>query len=131
MPMRSLLLLLTLPLAASCSVTASPEPSLAPRAAEAIDPRLPIPDETPEGTVDPALASRLSELVAEVRSASPAFETKLAEADRLAAGAGPAASESWIAPADRATISAAAAEVASISAHQTEAIDRLMDRLSR
>jgi hypothetical protein len=166
--MRSLLLLLTLPLAASCSITASPEPSLAPRAAEAIDPRLPIPDETPEGTVDPALASRLSELVAEVRSASPAFETKLAVADRLATGAGPNASESWIAaeqalsrlieqhgvttraagdidalaasrlegqrwiaPADRAAISAAAADVASISAHQTEAIDRLMDRLSR
>ena len=95
--MRSLLLLLALPLAAACSVTTSPEPSLAPRAAEAIDPRIPIPDETPAGTVDPALASRLAVLVAEVRSALPAFEAQEADANRLAAAAGPAASESWIA----------------------------------
>lgn len=168
MPMRSLLLLVAAPLAASCSITASPEPSLAPRAAEAIDPRLPIPDETPAGTVDPGLASRLSALVAEVRSNIPAFEVKQADAERLAAAAGPAASESWIAaeqslsrlieqhgvttraaadidalasarlegqrwiaPAEREAITAAASDVAAISARQAEAIDRLMDRLAR
>ncbi|MDP9421388.1 MAG: hypothetical protein M3Q19_00895 [Pseudomonadota bacterium] len=95
--MRSLSLLLVLPLAAGCSITTSPEPSLAPRAAEAIDPRLPIPDEEPSGTVDPALAGRLSALVATVRSAMPAFEAREVEAGRLAAAAGPVASESWIA----------------------------------
>jgi hypothetical protein len=95
--MRSLMLLLALPLSAACSITTSPEPSLAPRAAEAIDPRLPIPTEGPAGTVDPALANRLSALVAEVRQAMPAFEAQEARASRLAAAAGPVASESWIA----------------------------------
>jgi hypothetical protein len=95
--MRRLLSLVALPLVAACSMTTSPEPSLAPRAAEAIDPRLPIRDEVQEGTVDPALAGRLSALVAEVRSAAPAFDAREAEASGLAGSAGPAASESWIA----------------------------------
>ena len=95
--MRRLLLLFAVLLAAGCSTTPSPEPSLAPRAAEAIDPRLPIPDEIPAGRLDPALAGRLSALVAEVRSSLPAFEAREGEAARLAAAAGPAASESWIA----------------------------------
>lgn len=95
--MRRFLLLAALPLAASCTMTTSPEPSLAPRAAEAIDPRLPIPGEVPAGTTDPALAGRLSALVAEVRGGVPAFEGREAEAARLAAVAGPEASEGWIA----------------------------------
>jgi hypothetical protein len=166
--MRCLPLLLALPVVAACSTTTTPEPSLAPRTAEAIDPRLPIPDAAPAGTVDPGLAARLSVLVGEVRSAIPAFETREAEAGRLAAAAGPVASESWIAaeqalsrlveqhgvttkaaadidalaadrlnrqrwitPADRQAIAAAAAEVTAISERQTEAIDRLRDRLAR
>src|SRR5687768_6986849 len=95
--MRSYLPLLALPLAAACTMTTSPEPSLAPRAAEAIDPRLPVSGDVPAGAVDPALANRLSALVAEVRSAAPAFEAREAEAGRLAAAASPQASESWIA----------------------------------
>ena len=95
--MRRLLLLTALPLAGGCAMTTSPEPSLAPRAAEAIDPRVPIPSEEPVGLVDPALAGQLSALVAEVRSAMPAFDAREAEAGRLAASAGPVASESWIA----------------------------------
>jgi len=95
--MRRFLLLTCVPLAAGCTPATSPEPSLAPRPAEAIDPRLPIPDEAPAGTTDPALASRLSALVADVRSGLPAFEAREAEAARLAAAAGPQASEGWIA----------------------------------
>lgn len=95
--MRSLPLLIVVPFVAGCSTTISPEPSLAPRAAEAIDPRLPIASEAPPGTVDQELASRLSALVGEVRSAVPAFEAREGEATRLAGAAGPAASESWIA----------------------------------
>jgi hypothetical protein len=72
------------------------EPSLAPRAAEAIDPRLPIPDTIPSGPVDAALAGRLRELVDAVRAGVPAFEARESEAARLAAAAGPMASESWI-----------------------------------
>ena len=78
-------------------MTSSPEPSLAPRAAEAIDPRVPIQSEIPSGTLDPGLAARLSALVAAARSAAPAFEARQAEADRLAAAAGANGSESWIA----------------------------------
>ena len=84
-------------LAASCSTATMQEPSLAPRAAEAIDPRLPIPDTMPVGPVDSALAVRLGELVGAARGGVPAFEAQEAEATRLASAAGPMASESWIA----------------------------------
>jgi hypothetical protein len=74
-----------------------PEPSLAPRPAESIDPRVPIPDAPAPGEVDPQLANRLEALVADARGGVSAFESREAEASRLAAGAGPAASESWVA----------------------------------
>lgn len=74
-----------------------PEPSLAPRAAEAIDPRVAIPSDVPMGSVDPALASRLAALVGEAHAAAPGFAALRADADRLADAAGPAPSESWIA----------------------------------
>jgi len=76
---------------------AEPEPSLAPRATEAIDPRVPVPDNVPSGPVDAALAGRLNELVGQARAGVPLFATRQAEAERLAAAAGPAASESWVA----------------------------------
>ena len=94
--MKRLALLLCM-LAPACSTVPVHEPSLAPRAAESIDPRLPIPDTVPAGPVDAALAGRLNELVGIVHAGAPAFETDEAEATRLAAAAGPMASESWIA----------------------------------
>jgi hypothetical protein len=166
--MRSLAILTILALAACASSGAGPEPSLAPRAAEAIDPRVPIPSEVPPGTVDPVLARRLDELVAEVRAASPGFEAREAEAARLAAAAGPESSEGWIAaqqalsklveqfgvttraaadidalaaarlesrrwiaPADQAAITAAAATVAAIGEPQAAAIARIQEQLAR
>ncbi|MEO6113844.1 MAG: hypothetical protein ABIP07_05290 [Sphingomicrobium sp.] len=92
-----------LPVAAAALISAcarpdiGPEPSLAPRAAEAIDPRVAIPSEVPMGSVDVSLAGRLAALVAEARAAAPAFEASRAEAERLASAAGPAESDSWIA----------------------------------
>jgi hypothetical protein len=74
-----------------------PEPSLALRPAEAIDPRLPVTGSETAGPVDPALAAQLGQLVAGVRSASADFNAKEAVAGRLAVTAGPMASESWIA----------------------------------
>lgn len=89
---------LALGLLAACSApTAGPEPSLAPRPAEGIDPRVPIPSDGPVGDVDQVLAARLAELVARVRGGVPAFETRLGEASRMAAGVGPEAGESWVA----------------------------------
>ena len=93
--MRFLLLPVSLLLVA-CATSQSPEPSLAPRAAEAIDPRVPIPDEIVTGPADPALAARIAELLGEVRSGDAAFQAAAQNADALAAAAGPAESESWI-----------------------------------
>ena len=88
---------LLLLLAACSTPNAGPEPSLAPRAAEAIDPRVPVPGDVPLGPVTPAVAARLDALVSAVRAGSSEFDPRAAEATRLAAAAGPEASESWIA----------------------------------
>lgn len=96
--MRSILPTLCLALLAACSVpSAGPEPSLAPRPAEAIDPRVPIPDDVVAGAADPALVARLSELVSQVRAGAPAFDSRFEEASRFAGSAGPEASEGWVA----------------------------------
>jgi hypothetical protein len=83
--------------AGACSAPyVGPEPSLAPRPVEAIDPRIPIPDKVPSGPVDAALAGKLDELVAMARTGIPHFDARLADAERQAAAAGPMASESWV-----------------------------------
>ena len=84
-------------LLAACSTTQTGEPSLAPRAAEAVDPRVPIPSEVIARPADPALAARIAQLLAEVRSGDAAFQAAAQDAERLTAAAGPAQSESWIA----------------------------------
>lgn len=89
--------LLFLAMLAGCSSATSVEPSLAPRTAEAIDPRLPIDEAAVAGSVSPELASQLAVLTGAVRAAVPTFEARRSEAHRLAVGAGPVASESWIA----------------------------------
>jgi len=88
--------LLVLPLLLACSAPQSAGPSLAPRAAEAIDPRVPIPGEVVAGPAEPALAARIAELLAEVQSGDAAFQAAAQIAENLAAAAGPAQSESWI-----------------------------------
>lgn len=93
MPLRATLLPLLL---SACVAPQMAEPSLAPRAAEAIDPRVPIPGEVVSGPADPALASRIAALMAEVRAGDAAFSAVAQNAQALAAAAGPAESESWI-----------------------------------
>ena len=89
---------LLLPLAmAACSAPSVPTPSLAPRVAEAIDPRVPIPNAPAIGEVDPVLSARLAQLVDEARAGNQDFAAAAAEAERLVAAAGGPASESWIA----------------------------------
>ena len=84
-------------LAGACSTAGTePEPSLAPRAAEAIDPQVPIPDTVPSGPVDAALVAKLEALVGQARGGVSLFQSRQTEADRLAASAGPIASESWV-----------------------------------
>lgn len=94
--MRPLLLLIVLALTA-CSSAGGPYPSLQPRAAEAIDPRLQPTRSINDRPVTPALASELAMLVEQARTGEAAFEPAAASAERLAAMAGAAQSESWIA----------------------------------
>ena len=121
--MRQIAALPLLAALAGCAATSGTEPSLAPRAAEAIDPRIPLPAESPIGTVDPALASRLDEVLGQGRDGSRLFDAQVGAAEALASAAGPAQSESWIAAQQalsglegaRAKTTAALAEVDSIA----------------
>src|SRR4051794_32395366 len=81
---------------AACSTPGGPPPSLQPRAAEGIDPRLPVVKPINDRPVDPALAGRLAALISQARSGDDAFGPAAAQAERLAAAAGPPQSDSWI-----------------------------------
>lgn len=89
--------LLMIAAAGACSTPGGPYPSLQPRAAEAIDPRVAVVPPTNTRPVDPALASRLAGLIANARSGDSAFQRAAAQAEQLAATAGARQSESWIA----------------------------------
>ncbi|MDQ3143294.1 MAG: hypothetical protein M3Q57_00230 [Pseudomonadota bacterium] len=164
--MRRLALLLPIALVAACKTPAGDYPTLAARPTEAIDPRLPIDASPSPGTLDLSLASRLAEAVSKARAGISEFERLSGAAEALAAGAGPARSESWVAaqqalsllvaqhgittraaadidaiagdrikaarwlaPANRAAIEAAAAEVDSINSAQTARLQRIAARL--
>ena len=81
---------------AGCAAPPGPTPSLAPRAAEALDPRAEVAATTTPRPADPALAVRLAELVGRARQGEAAFAAAAAEAARLAATAGPPQSEGWV-----------------------------------
>ena len=93
--MRRLLFLAPIALAA-CVKPGGEYPSLAPRAAEAIVPRLPLPSEPSPGPLDAALAARLAAAVGEARGGVAAFDRLAAIAERAAAAAGPSQGEGWI-----------------------------------
>lgn len=79
----------------ACAAPGGPYPSLQPRAAEAIDPRVPVERPINDRPVTPALAARLAALVSQARGGEAAFEPAAAEAERLAASAGAPQSEGW------------------------------------
>ena len=89
-------LLVSLLLLTACSSAGGPYPSLQPRAAEAIDPRLPPVRPMNDRPVTRALASQLAALVDQARGGDAAFEPAMTTAERLAATAGGTQSESWI-----------------------------------
>jgi len=80
----------------ACSAPGGPYPSLQPRAAEAIDPRVPVIRPVNDRPTTPSLAARLSSLVEEARSGAASFDSAAAEAERLSAVAGAPQSEGWI-----------------------------------
>jgi hypothetical protein len=101
-------LLATLLLLSACASPGGKYPSLQPRAAEAIDPRVPVTRPMNERPVSASLASRLAALVDQARSGNDAFEGPASEAERLASAAGPPQSESWISAQEALTAAIAA-----------------------
>jgi len=99
-----------LPLAAiaACSAPGGPYPSLQPRPAEAIDPRVPVVRPINERAVTASLAAQLAALVDQARSGTATFDSATAEAERLAANAGAPQSEGWIAAQEALTAAIAA-----------------------
>ena len=93
--MRSPQFLLLLAVA-GCAGPELQSPSLAPRPAEAIDPRVPVPEAPVPTQAAPALVRQLEALVAQAVAAEETFRSAAATAERLAASAGPPQSESWI-----------------------------------
>ena len=79
-----------------CTTPQGPVPSLAPRTAETIDPRVPVGGSGTQRPVDGTLAARLAELVGLARQGDSAFATAAGEAQRLASAAGAPQSESWV-----------------------------------
>lgn len=108
--------LLLLPLVlAGCSTAGGPFPSLQPRAAETIDPRLPVERPMNARAVSPALAASLSEMVGRAHAGDSAFAPLMASAERLAGSAGAAHGEGWIS-AEEALSAAVAARRATATA---------------
>jgi hypothetical protein len=81
---------------AGCAGGATNAPSLAPRAAEAIDPRVPVPDPVLPTTPSAELVAKLDALVAQAIAGDEAFRTAAANAEPLVAAAGGRETESWI-----------------------------------
>ena len=94
--MRNMLCLTLLALGA-CARPGGPYPSLQSRAAETIDPRVPVNRPMNNRPVTPSLAANLAALVNQAQSGNAAFDSAVSEAARLAASAGAPQSEGWIA----------------------------------
>ena len=109
---------------AGCATPTGDIPSLEPRAAERIDPRVPVERPLNDRPVDAGLAARLDSLIASARSGEAGFAAAIAAARSAAEGAGARESESWIvaqealsaAVAARAPAAMAIAEIDSIGA---------------
>jgi hypothetical protein len=121
MPMRRPLIV-TLLLLSSCSSAGGPYPSLQPRAAEAIDPRVPVARPINDRPVTPALAARLGALVQQAGAAEGGFQRAAAEAERLAAAAGAPQSETWIAAQEALSAAIAARNPTALALSDIDAI---------
>lgn len=97
MRIRPALLSLASLLPAACSAPGGPFPTLQPRAAEAIDPRLPVIRPINPAPVDAALAASLARSVGQAHTGEASFAPLMTVAERLAGAAGPRQSEGWIA----------------------------------
>jgi len=103
-------LVLSVILLSACTAPGGPYPSLQPRAAERIDPRVPVERPLNNRPASAALLARLAALVGAARSGDAAFASAATNAERLAAAAGAPRSESWIAAQEALTAAIAAAK---------------------
>lgn len=101
-------LLTTALLLAGCSSVGGPFPSLQPRTAEQIDPRVPVEGVRNARPVSPALASALGEMVARAHAGDSDFAAAMTMAEKLAASAGAPHGEGWIAAQEALTAAIAA-----------------------
>lgn len=115
------ILLLTAGVAA-CSAPAGRYPSLQPRAAEAIDPRLQPPAPVNDRPAKPALVSQLAALVGEARSGDAAFAPAIANAEQLASAASAPHSEGWIAAQEALSAAIAARKPTAVAQADIDAI---------
>ena len=88
--------ILAVSLLAGCASAPVAAPSLAPRPAESIDPRVPVPEPPIPTTPTAGLVQQLERLVAQAQSGDAAFRPLADRARDLAASAGPNESESWV-----------------------------------
>jgi hypothetical protein len=114
--------LLAMVLLSACAAGGGPYPSLQPRAAEGIDPRVPVASPVNDRPVATALASQLAALVDRARSGSAAFDSAASSAERLAATAGASQSESWIAAQEALTAAIAARNPAATALGDIDAL---------
>jgi hypothetical protein len=105
--MRNAVCLMLLALSA-CAAPGGPYPSLQPRAAEAIDPRVPVERPMNNRPVSGSLAANLSALIDQAQSGNTAFDSAAADAERLAGSAGAPQSEGWVAAQEALTAAIAA-----------------------
>ena len=80
----------------SCSTPGGPYPSLAPRAGEALDPRVPVIRPLNDRPVTPALAARLAQLVGQANRGQSDFAPLAARAEQLAGGGVRRQSDGWV-----------------------------------
>lgn len=82
-------------LVAACATSDLDPPSLEPRAAEALDPRLPVVEDSAPRPVDGALRARLDALLAEAETEARVFDILAAGSVAEIEAAGAPGSESW------------------------------------
>ena len=120
--MRAAALLPIVLTVAACSSTGGPYPSLQPRAAEQVDPRLPVQRPINDRPATPALTARLDALVADAQSGNGAFDAAMSEAERLAASARAPQSDGWVAAQEALSAAVAARRPVSEALSEIDAI---------
>jgi hypothetical protein len=100
--------LLPLLIMSACTTPGGPYPSLQPREAEKIDPRVPVVRPMNMRPASATLTERLAGLVGQAESGQAVFDGAASQAERLAAAAGPRQGEGWIAAQEALTAAIAA-----------------------